>query len=157
MKTQIILFNLICLIFTSHIFAADFSETNNGIYLAISGSSTNEPVAFDDHLVWHPFCNTNVCGVELNYPDYNYGIRVKMLNSDGKEIQKTKLGEDFGSKFDQVRSYEDLIQTRHMGYNSSHMGNIEAQGTYDTRDGVSGPLLPAPKDLFQIDKGMSLE
>lgn len=32
------------------------------------------------------------------------------------------------------------------------MGSIVAQGTYDVADGVSGPLLPAAKDLFQIDK-----
>jgi hypothetical protein len=151
MKTRTILLTLICLSSTQRILATDFSETNNEIYLAISGSSTNEPVAFDDHLVWHPFCNTNAGEIELNYPDHSYGIKVKMFDASGKEIPRTKLGQDFGSKFDQVRSYEDLIQTEHGGYHSGHMGSIMAQGTYDAADGVSGPLLPAAKDLFQID------
>lgn len=152
MKTQTILLTLIGLSSIQGIWATDFSETNNGIYLAISGSSTNEPVAFDDHLVWHPFYNTNAGEIELNYPDRSYGIKVKMLDAFGKEIPRTKLGQDFGSKFDEVRSYEALIQIENGGYHNGHMGSIVAQGTYDVADGVSGPLLPAAKDLFQIDK-----
>jgi hypothetical protein len=155
MKTKIILLLLlfvVCMATVSKSFAVILSETNSGIYIGISGTRTNTPLQFNDRLVWRPFCNTGM--VSLNYPDPNYGIKIKMFGPDGNEVTKTKLGESFGLNFDQVHSYKDVIHTGLMGYHSSHMGGIEAQGRYDERDGplLSGPLLPAPKELFQIEK-----
>jgi hypothetical protein len=155
MKIKIILLLLlfvVCMATVPKSFAAILSETNSGIYIGISGTRTNTPLQFDDRLVWRPFCNTGM--VSLNYPDPNYGIKIKMFGPDGNEVTKTKLGESFGSDFDQVHSYKDVIHTGLMGYHSSHMGDIEAQGPYDKRGGVllSGPLLPAPKELFQMEK-----
>jgi hypothetical protein len=126
-----------------HVAGAVLSNTNNEIYIAISGTSTAyEPVRFDERLVWRPFCNTDV--VQINYPDPEYLVKFKMTGPDGKERTKTELGKKFGSAFDKVRRYKDTI-------NGSHMGNITAQGGYDRSEGVlSGPLLPKPEELFAM-------
>jgi len=112
--------------------------------VAIAGPSTNEPIRFDDKLVWRAFCNTGV--VTLNYPDPQYGLKVSLRGPDGRAVAKTKLGKGFGTDFENVHNYADAVH----GW---HMGIVDAQGSYDGRQGaLSGPLLPSPKDLFQIEK-----
>ena len=132
-------------------FAAGFSETNNGVYLAISGSSTNALVMYDDSLAWRPFCESVDGQSEFNYPDRSYFIKLTMLNALGEKVQKTELGKGFGVKFDQLHSYQDIVHPPDAGYSSPHIGSIVAQGPYDVSAPVSGPLLPAPRDLFQIE------
>lgn len=132
--------------------SADFSETNGGIYVAISGSSTNESVPFNESLAWRPFCSSTSGEAEMNYPDRSYGIKLGMFDAFGKQVPKTKLGESFGVKFDQLHNYQDVISQPKMGYSSTHIGSVLAQGPYDETAPVSGPVLPAPNELFQIEK-----
>lgn len=151
MKIQFIV--LMCLIVLGHdALATGFSETNSGVYVAISGSSTNESIMFNDSLAWHPYCSKASNEVEFNYPDNSYAIKIALLDVFGKQVPKTKLGEGFGVKFDQLHSYQDIVQPPKMGYSSSHIGSILAQGSHNNSDPVSGPLLPAPNELFQIEE-----
>jgi hypothetical protein len=144
MKKQMILF-LICLASLSKAFGTDLSETNNGFFIAISGGiiGTNGAVPFDKRLVWLPFCTTNTGGadIELQYPNAKYGMKIKMTGPDGKEVSKTGLGKLSGSKWDQLHSYKD-----------SRLNGISA-GSYQPDLGAEGgQFLPAPDDLFEIDK-----
>ncbi len=124
-------------------FAAGISETTNGIYLVIAAARdatliTNEPIRFDDRLVWMTFCDTGKV-VMLSYPDTRYGMKIKMIDSGGKEIPKTARGERFGSKFDSLRLITD-----------SKVGNTDALGNPYPK---GNPLfLPKPEELFQMDK-----
>lgn len=131
---------------------AVLSTTNSGIYLAIgswqpqSGAPLDEnaPLQFDQNFVWEAFSTAH--GVRLNYPNPEFGIRVKLLDPDGKESPKTALGKKYGSKFDGVRTYEDVIS-------GTSMGGMDAREKYVERGrGFSGGNLPAPRDLFQMEK-----
>src|ERR1035441_5734874 len=110
MKKQIIVF-LICLTSLSNAFGTGLSETNNGFFIAISGSETNDPIRFDDKIFWLPFCTTNTGGalIELQYPNARYGMKMKMTDPNGKEVSKTDLGDIWGSgsKWNQLHSYKD--------------------------------------------------
>ena len=126
----------ISLLSLSQALGAVLSATNSGIYIAVAGaSSAKETIRFDDRLVWRPFCNIGV--VQLNYADPDYSIRVNMIGPDGKLVTKTEKGKTFGANFEKGRRYENAVR----GW---HMGSIDAQGGYDSREGaLSGPLLPA--------------
>jgi hypothetical protein len=147
---QILLFGFCCSI--PNALATGFSETNGGFYIALSGSSTNEPIACGDPLSWRPFSIRSKDSAEFNYPDRSYGIKLTMLDAAGKEVPKTKLGAEFGIKFEQLRSFQDIVPTPRTGYSSVQIASILVQGAYDDTDAVSGPLLPAVNDLFQITK-----
>lgn len=135
----------ILLIGFSRAFAVELSTTNDAVYFGICGVTTNVPIRFDDKMVWRPFCNTGA--VELNYPAAEFGVKVRLWSNDGTEVPKTELGQKYGSKFDQVHTYEDVTQ----GW---QMGRIEATEPYDPRNGAlfSGSVFPAAKDLFKIEK-----
>lgn len=137
---------------TCGVLATGFSETNDGFYIAISGSSTNEPVASNDPLSWRPFCTRSTAATEFNYPDPARGIKIKMLDFRGKQIRRTELGKSYGTKFDKLSRFQDIIPAPHAGYSSGHVGSILAKGSYNDTDAVSGPLLPSAQDLFQIQK-----
>ena len=128
----------ICMCFAGKIFGAGFSETNNGIYLVVGGaeSTTNEPIKFNEKLIFMPFCDTG--SVYLTYPDYDYSIKIKMFSPDGSEVQKTAKGKLFGSKFDQLHGYFD-----------SHLHGTGASGPFH---GMFSDLLPRPDELFVMDK-----
>lgn len=158
MKKCLILSFLICAASACQTFGVGLSETNNGIYLAIaafrSGFVTNEPIFYDDVLIWSPFCNTNTKPIKLNYPAPKYGIKIKMLGPDGKEVTKTFLGKSFGTDFDHVHTRTDVVHVGGVGgpY-SGHFAGIEAQGRYEARGGgFTGAVLPTPKDLFEMEK-----
>ncbi len=125
-------------------YAVEFSGTNNGVYVAIAGwrHTTNggfvdSPVIrCDDKLVWCPFSTKG--NTEVVYPLPEFGIKIRMVGPDGRDVRKTGLGKRFGSKWDTLRTMLD-----------SKPGTLETQGQYDSRGGgFSGPLLPSPKDLF---------
>jgi hypothetical protein len=147
---------LLCLLMSyGHIVptsGAVLSVTNSGIFLVIgapqpiSGATLDEnaPMPFDQKLVWEPF--SNIGAVDLNYPSPEFGIRVRMYGPDGREALKTGLGSLFGSKFDLVKSYEDVIV-------GSHMGGIAARQKYiELGRGYAGGNIPAPDDLFLMEK-----
>ncbi|HEY1791070.1 MAG TPA: hypothetical protein VGJ73_23175, partial [Verrucomicrobiae bacterium] len=126
--------------------AAGISETTNGIYLVVAAVRdatliTNEPIRFDDELVWMSFCDTGK--VMLSYPDSKYGIRMKMTDSEGNEVPKTALGKRCGSKFDSLRLITD-----------SKVANTVAQGSYRDNPGGEGEtiFLRKPDDFFQMEK-----
>jgi hypothetical protein len=128
--------------FATQSFAAGISETTNGVYLAIAAVRnvtliTNEPIRFDDRLVWMTFCDTGK--IMLSYPDTRYGTKINMTDSNGKDVSKTALGKRFGSKFDSLHLITD-----------SKVGNTEALGnSYPNGDPL---FLPKPNELFQMDK-----
>ena len=75
----------------------------------------------------------------LSYPDTRYGTKIKMTDSDGKDVPKTIRGQRFGSKFDSLRLITD-----------SKVGNTDALGNPYPN---GNPLfLPKPEELFQMDK-----
>ena len=125
-------------------FSAGFSDLTNGIYVTVVGwrhgdPITNEPIRFDDKLVWMPFCNTGKVAVWFP-PDAAYGVKIRMRGPDGKPTKKTRLGERFGSKWDKLHSYKDAkLQP---GY---------AWGSYKENPGLGGgSILAAPQELFQL-------
>jgi hypothetical protein len=153
MKIQFLILTVFWLCLETPGWAASLSETNNGVYIGFAGLS-NEPgggyvgtetLRFDDRLLWCPFFTNG--SASLNYPHRYYGVRVTMHGPDGKEVAKTAVGKSYGVEFDKVRGYQDVVR----GWS---MGSIEAQGPYDPRGGgfTGGPPLPAPKELFQMDK-----
>lgn len=137
MKTKVTILSAICVLWSVRLFGVGFSETNNGIYLAVGGSaSTNEPIKFDERIAYMPFCETG--NVRLSQADPVYGTMVKMIGPDGKEVPKTSLGQSYGSKFDQLHSYKD-----------AHLGGIGANGPYQ---GMFSGLLARPGELFIMEK-----
>lgn len=138
------------LLYSNTGFAAGFvSSTNNGVYLAFSGPSRNEPINYAEKLVWGAFCTNGT--VELNYPAPAFSIKIKMTGPDGREVPKTDLGSGYGTKFDKVRRFEDTIDQGQVGYHAPHTGVIFASGMYVASEGVaSGPLLPSPQQLFEM-------
>ena len=146
MKNTIIFSFFLSLSLSNEIAAAGLSMPNGGIYLAIGAirherAITNEPIQFNDRLIWMPFCETGQ--VELSYPlDPAYGVRIKMTDLDGKEIVKTSLGSHFGSKFDRLHNFTET-QTY----------PCIAEGAYKDNQELGGAKqLLTPKDLFQIQK-----
>ena len=147
MNKQIIDF---CLVFLASLFqvcGTGLSETNNGLFLAVGGehSGTNEPIRFHERIAWRPFCNINTgkTDIELQYPNARYGIKMKMTDPDGKVVSKTGLGDIWGSgsKWNQLHSYKD-----------SRLSGVTA-GPYRPDVGAGGgQWLPAPKDLFEMEK-----
>jgi hypothetical protein len=144
MNKHIAIFCAICLTSSSRAFGTGLSETNNGLFLAVSGehSGINEPVRFSERLVWLPFCSTNTGRnyVELQYPSAKYGMKIKMVAPDGKEVPKTSLGETFGSKWEKLHDFKD-----------SKLNGVLAYGPYQPDIGAGGGRpLPSPEDLFEM-------
>jgi len=134
---NVIISSVICTFWSIQAFGTGFSETNNGIYLAVGGSvSTNEPIKFDERLAYMPFCATG--NIWLSQAEPVYGTKIKMIAPDGKEVPKTPLGQSYGSKFDQLHSYKD-----------AHLGGIGASGPYQ---GMFSGLLARPNELFIMEK-----
>jgi hypothetical protein len=97
---------------------------------------TNEPIKFDEKLAYYPFCNTG--DVMLAEASPVYSTRIKMTGPDGKEVEKTPLGQSFGSKFDQWHKYND-----------TRVGETCACGPYQ---GFLGGVLPSAKELFVMQE-----
>jgi hypothetical protein len=128
------------------------SAITNGVYLAVGApGSTNEPVRFDEELLFLPFCDTGQ--VELNLSSPPYGIKIRMWGGDGQDVPKTALGKSFGSKWD---SFEDSLIERkglRLGYYNLRRASIFAWGPFTNNPGLGGgKVLPTPKDLFQMEK-----
>ena len=147
MKT-LMLFLLLFLIGLASVSANILSLPINGIYVAVidwpgnqSVIRTNEPFHFDDKQVWSAYCNTGK--VLIFYPlDPAYGVKVKMLAPDGKEVRKTSLGKSYGSKWDKLHSYNDTRMR--FGF---------PEGPFEQNHGEgSGPFIPSPQELFKMDK-----
>ena len=101
-KLQILTSLALCLLASFQASATGLSETNQGLYLGVGAPfRTNEPIRFDEKLAYYPFCNTG--DVMLAEASPVYSTRIKMTGPDGKEVEKTPLGQSFGSKFDQWR------------------------------------------------------
>jgi hypothetical protein len=126
--------------------AAILSSATNEVYLAVvesrpglSGPGTNEPFQFDSKLAWAAYCNTGK--VSLWYAlDPSYGVKIKMLDPNGKEVTKTSSGANFGSKWNVLRSYKE-----------TKLQPIYAWGSFESNQGQSsGGVLPAPRELFKM-------
>lgn len=135
---------LICFGATMNALAVGLSNTNGSIYLAVAaitpagGFVSTEPIPFDAHLIWGAFMDSGK--VEVNYPAPAYGIKVRMIGADGKEVAKTALGRSYGANWDKLHSFKD-----------GRLGSTDAWGPFDLRGGgFSGRPLPAPKELFQM-------
>ena len=149
----------VILVWSPKALATGLSAPTNGVYLAVgawpqptAGSGTNQPIRFDERLIFLTFCNTGQ--VDLKFPlDPAYGIKVRMTDATGADVSKTALGKRFGSKFDGLRS---IMDTR--------MYPIMAWGSYQDNPGLAGAralynhpasgVLPelTPKDPFQMVK-----
>jgi hypothetical protein len=123
--------------------ATGFSLKTNGVYLAFGAVRhgvnliTNEPIRFDDQLVWGAFCDTGK--VELSCPDFRYSLRIKLTDTNGVELPKTVRGQVFGSRFDQLHKITD-----------SKVAPVLAWGPFQDH-GLRTPFLK-PAELFQIEK-----
>jgi hypothetical protein len=133
----------ISLCFAQTAVATSFSSKTNGVYLAFGAIRhglnliTNEPIRFDDQLVWGAFCDTGK--VELSCPDSRYSLKIKLTDTNGVELAKTKRGEVFGARFDQLRKITD-----------SKVTPVLAWGPF--QNDSLGRLFPTPAELFQIEK-----
>jgi hypothetical protein len=161
MLHRILLLLGVILIWSPSAYATGLSAPTNGVYLAVgawpqpaSGSGTNQPIRFDETLIFLTFCNTGQ--VELKYPlDPAYGVKVRMTDAAGKDVSATSLGKRFGSKFDSLRTITD-----------TRVYPIVAWGSYQDNPGLGGarflcdrhkgaigaPTGLAPKDLFEMTK-----
>jgi len=149
MKTIIIF--ILTLFFTVEIFAVGLSAPTNGVYLAVVGwthfgesklgPNTNEIIPFDSQLGWLPFSNTGM--VRVWFPsEPAYLAKVKMFDSDGKEVSKTSVGKSFGSKWSGLHDYRD-----------AKCEFVFARGSYqDNRDLGGCNFLSTPKELFKMKK-----
>jgi hypothetical protein len=138
--------------------AVELSESTNGVYLAVAGYRqslgvvTNEPIRFDDSLVFLTYSESG--HITLSYPiDPAYGIKLNMIGPDGKSIPKTDLGKRFGSKFTDFHSVTD-----------TRLYPVEAWGTFRDNPTMGGakffpgyaiggsmPEISA-KDLFDMNE-----
>ena len=120
--------------------ATGFSLSTNGISLVVTSwrsvsswqpslPDTNAPIYSGDELVWMAFCKG---GKDvLWYPlDPAYFFKVRMYDSQGKEVPRTALGKSYGSKFDQLRSYK-----------STRLQPIQPEGSYEENYGRGGQCL----------------
>ncbi len=134
------------LVFGSLVAEAAFSLPTNGIYVAVSSPNpdwpaTNTTVRWDERLGWSPFSDKG--RVPLMFAvDPAYFAKLKLLDSQGKEVPRTRLGRTYGSKFDKLKSYK-----------TTRLQGVSAWGSYHENKGLgAGIYLTAPKDLFQIEK-----
>ena len=145
MNSRLLFITFACVLSLQKTFAAGISETTNGVYLVVAGLRnvnliTNEPIRFDDDLVWMTFCQTGQ--VRLSYPDSKYGLRIKMTDSEGNEVPKTALGKRCGSKFDSLR----LITDSKVGSTATTEGSFKDNPNGETI------FLRKPDEFFQMDK-----
>lgn len=123
--------------------SAECSETNNGVYIAISGwrpgfgPVSNEQFIVTDKFVLAAFCNTGK--VEMAFPaSFEHGLKVKMLDKSGRLIKKTRRGELIGGKFDSIS-----IQ------NPQKTLGLWAWGSVEDNPGLGGGVfLPSLYELF---------
>jgi hypothetical protein len=156
MKIHITLAILIYSISLSETFATGISATTNGVYLVIAGErqspigvKTNEPVQFDDRLLWMPF-RDDTNQIELTYPgNIEYRIKVKMTDLNGNELPKTTLGNKCGSKWDLLHGMYDSLEN----IRDARPSPFIVGGSYKDNLGLGGArFLPKPSELFQIKK-----
>jgi hypothetical protein len=155
-KTTLMLGFLLLLVAVPAAIGTGLSAATNGVYLAVGApGSTNEPVRFDAELIFLPFCDTGQ--VELNLSSPPYGIKIRMWGADGQDVPKTALGKTFGSKWDSTwDSFQDSLvegKGEGPGYHDRRRTGVSAWGPFTNNPGLGGgKLLPAPKDLFRMDK-----
>jgi len=156
LKTTLTLSFLLLLVTAPLAIGTGLSGVTNEVYLAIGApGSTNEPVRFDAELIFLPFCDTG--RVDLNLSSPAYGIKIRMWGGDGQDVPKTALGKTFGSKWDSTwDSFQDSLvegKGEGPGYHNRRRAGVSAWGPFTNNPGLGGgKLLPAPKDLFQMDK-----
>ena len=156
---RILLLLTIMLVWAPRAFATGLSAPTNGVYLAVgawpqppTGSGSNQPIRFDETLIFLTFCNTGQ--VELKYPlDPAYGVKVRMTDAGGNDVHKTSLGKRFGSKFDGLRAITDTRVYPIMAWDSyqDNPGLGGGRFLYNYHKGA-GAVLPelTPKDLFEM-------
>ena len=132
----------------TNIFGAGISAKTNDLYLVVQAVTstngmtaiTNEPIQFDDRLVWMTFCETGEVELRL---DSAHCIKMSMTDSNGNDIQQTALGQKFGFLFDQLKVFSDIKRPAPTMATGAYKDNWELGG---------GHLLPTPEQLFKIRK-----
>jgi hypothetical protein len=140
------LFVFICLICVSQAFGAGVSQVTNGVYVVVAawgedGAVTNEPIPFEDKIIFKLFNDKTNRLEAFNYPrDPAFGLKIKMLDAHGKEVLKTELGKKFGSRWNQL-----------YGFGDTHLQTAFAYGSYKDDPGLGGAqILPPASKLFQM-------
>src|SRR5947209_6464926 len=90
MKTRTLSILITAFALLTQTFGVGFSSTNSGVYLGVAGWRqgepyfiAKEPFRYDDGLVWTAFCHTGT--VRLNFPDRTKGIKLRLVDQEGKE------------------------------------------------------------------------
>jgi len=145
--------SLILIVFAIHATAsaAELSQATNGVYLAIGGDSGHARIEWDERLLFKVFPVTELAESErvaLTYPNHVYGMQVRMRDSDGKEVKKTQLGEQAGSKADLLKKADFQQVVKEVG-----IWNMYAYGRpfRDESDMGGAQFLPKPSELFAMD------
>jgi hypothetical protein len=125
--------------------AVEFTPPTNGVYLAFGGgaggSVSNNPIRFDQELVFQGYCDTGQ--VDFYYPREPYTVKVSMIGPAGRPVAKTLLGKKLGSKFDELCADDPPRQG----------SGVLAWGPYRDNPGLGGGrILPRPRDMFRMDK-----
>lgn len=126
---------------------AAVSNETNGLQIAIGGwrskigAVTDGPIQIGDRLVFMALCATGK--VELFHPlDLAYGLKMKLIDSKGELVAKTKEGKRAGSLFNDLGNMDNTRLTR-----------VYAWGSFQENAGFGGgKFLPPPVDLFRISK-----
>jgi hypothetical protein len=167
MKTKQYIFMKILLVIIALITMSALGQTNgvyvskqtNGWCIALQGVNHQtglvkaDAIDINDELVWIPFSgipsSTNTQRL-LYYLDPIYGMRVKMTDSDGNEVEKTSLCKKWGSKFNKLDF--SLLTTD----NNFKIYSIDDCGLYHPSycvTGLSGHIITnRPSELFKIKK-----
>jgi hypothetical protein len=129
------------------------SDATNDVYIGVSGDSiinftnadwvtNNMPIHYDDTIAIIAFCNTGA--VNLLIPVNNrIFVKVQMRDAAGKEVTKTKEGEQWGSDLKHFPSKPGMN-------NHDRMASWGASGSHTNEffGFTTGYSIPSPKDLF---------
>jgi hypothetical protein len=131
------------------------SDATNDVYVGICGThavssesldwvTNNAPVRYDDGLAIMAFCRTGA--VNLLVPlDKTIFIKFEMRDNTGKKVAETAEGKQWGSDIKHFPA--EPGRNKH-----DRMSIWEARGPHTNGFSafMSGPSLPAPKDLFEM-------
>ena len=128
--------------------AVEITPITNGVFLLFAADRpncfivTNEPIQYDDRIVWDIYCPTGVARLFLPFPD---GIRIAMYDTNHVEVPKTLLGEDYGKRFSHTLRRSDY-GGKGIAIFTIPTNSIKTIGWY------AGRIFYRPLDLFQITK-----
>jgi len=126
------------------------SAPQSNIMVVFKCSQADPRIFLSDQPIVFGFLSVTNRSFEVFMLSPEYGYRIGATNETGQKVEKTRMGRRYGFRFDEVKaSYEDLLDM------TPSLGNAGSR-PYWTRAFEDIPSLsrqlPAPQDLFKMDK-----